>query len=74
MALIDQLARLERRFLEIESLLQQPSISGMPLNLENSAKSIPSSVKQSLRFAPLNPSKNKSPTQKSWLPKQVQTL
>ena len=28
MALIDQLARLERRFLEIESLLQQPSISG----------------------------------------------
>lgn len=28
MALVDQLARLERRFLEIESLLQQPSVSG----------------------------------------------
>ncbi len=28
MALVDQLARLERRFLEIENLLQQPSVSG----------------------------------------------
>lgn len=28
MALTDQLARLERRFLEIENLLQQPSVSG----------------------------------------------
>lgn len=28
MALVDQLARLERRFLEIESLLQQPTVSG----------------------------------------------
>jgi peptide chain release factor 1 len=28
MALVDQLSRLERRFLEIENLLQQPSVSG----------------------------------------------
>ena len=27
MSLVDQLARLERRYLEIESLLQQPSVS-----------------------------------------------
>ncbi|NBO37268.1 peptide chain release factor 1 [bacterium] len=38
MALLDQLARLERRYLEIESLLQQPSISGNAVEFRKLSK------------------------------------
>jgi protein subunit release factor A len=57
MALVDQLARLERRFLEIENLLQQPSVSG---NASEFRKLSKEHSKPSHRFGITNRFRSKS--------------